>query len=786
MTQKTTDSADPGNDPFLDREREKYGAPVPSREYITDQLQAQARPLARKELAELFGLTDEDALEGLRRRLRAMERDGQLVRNRRNGYVIVDNQELVRGRIRSAADGSGVVHPDRPGPDVYLAPRQMRRLLNGDRVVVRLTGDDDRGRPSGELVEIIEHANREIAGRFYEESGIGFVVPNNKRLHQDLIIPGADRNGAKHGELVTAEVVSQPSERRQPIGRIVEVFGTRIAPGDEVAVAARTHGIPVEWPDGVLSESVTFGDTVPEPSKKGRRDLRNLPLITIDGADARDFDDAVYCEPAAQGWKLLVAIADVGAYVRPGSALDAEAAERGNSVYFPRNVVPMLPETLSNGLCSLNPKVDRLCMVCEMQIDAEGQLKRSRFFEGVMNSWARLTYEEVDAIHNQRDPSLEREHAHVLPHIEHLYEVFHALRRDRERRGAIDFNSNESVIEFTEEGQVADVHPAERTDAHRLIEECMVKANVATARFLRRHKIPALYRVHEPPGEERLQNLRQFLAQAGLKLGGGDEPAPADYGALMEQIRTRPDRHLIETIMLRSMMAAEYRPDNGGHFGLALDAYAHFTSPIRRYPDLIVHRAIKHVLSKAPVESFGYTEDQLVTLGEHCSMTDRRAEEASRDAIMTLKCRFMGDRVGEEFTGVISGVTSFGLFIELDEVFVDGLIHITNLEQDFFHFDPIGHRLVGERTGKEYRLTDRIRIRLAQVNVDDGKLDFDPVAHPLDADGNPLPGGATTGKGRTKSSRGRQGAGGGKAAGRDGGPPKDRSKGRSRSRQRRR
>lgn len=740
MSKRTSDGADPGNDPYLEREREKYGAPVPSREYITEQLEAQARPLSRKDLAEIFGLgDDEDALEGLRRRLKAMERDGQLVRNRRNGYVVVDNEELVRGRIRSAPDGSGVVHPDRPGSDVYLAPREMQQLLNGDRVVVRLAGQDKQGRPTGELVEIIEHANREIAGRYYEESGIGFVVPNNKRLHQDLIIPADGRANARHGELVTAEVVNQPSQRRQPIGRIIEVFGTEIAEGDEITVAARTHGIPVEWPEEVLAESEQFGTEVPEANKKGRRDLRDLPLVTIDGADARDFDDAVYCEPLKDGWKLLVAIADVAAYVTVGSPLDTEAAERGNSVYFPRNVVPMLPEVLSNGLCSLNPKVDRLCMVCEMHIDQAGDLKDAAFFEGVMNSAARLTYEEVDAIEQHRDPSLRREHADLLPHLEHLYGAFHAMRRDREKRGAIDFDSSESVLEFTEEGQVADIHPAERTDAHRLIEECMVKANVATARYLRRHRIPALYRVHEPPALERLQNLRQFLEQTGLKLGGGDEPTPADYAALISEIRQRSDRHLVETIMLRSMMAAEYRPDNAGHFGLALDAYAHFTSPIRRYPDLIVHRAIKHILSGEPVTSFQYTEDQLVTVGEHCSMTDRRAEEASRDAIMTLKCRFMADRVGGEFTGVISGVTSFGLFVELDELFVDGLIHITNLEQDFFHFDPIGHRLVGERTGKEYRLTDRIRVRLMKVNVDDGKLDFDPVAHPLGPDGEPLP-----------------------------------------------
>jgi len=754
MTKHIPESADPLQDPYLDRERQKYDSPVPSREFITQQIEEQARPLSRRELGELFGLEDEDDLEGLRRRLKAMERDGQLVRNRRNGYVLVDNEELVRGRIRAAADGSGVVHPDRPGPDVFLAPRQMRRLLNGDRVVVRLTGDDERGHRSGELVEIIEHANQAIAGRYYEESGIGFVVPNNKRLHQDLIIPGAERHGARHGELVTAEVVSQPSERRQPIGRVVEVFGTQIAPGDEVAVAARTHGIPTEWSEEALAESEAFGDSVPEASKANRRDLRQTPLITIDGADARDFDDAVYCEPTADGWQLLVAIADVGAYVKPGSALDQEAAERGNSVYFPRTVVPMLPEALSNGLCSLNPKVDRLCMVCEMQIDREGELRRSRFFEGVMNSWARLTYEEVDAIHHHRDPSLRREHADLLKHIKHLYEVFGALRRDRERRGAIDFNTSESVIEFTSEGQVADVHPAERTDAHRLIEECMVKANVATARFLNRHRVPTLYRVHEPPAEERLKNLREFLGQTGLTLGGGEEPSPADYATLMEAVARRPDRHMVESVMLRSMMAAEYRPDNAGHFGLALDAYAHFTSPIRRYPDLIVHRGIKHVLAKRPADAFEYTEDQLVTVGEHCSMTDRRAEEASRDAIRTLKCRFMSNRIGEEFTGVVSGVTSFGLFIELDAVFVDGLIHITNLEQDFFHFDPIGHRLIGERTGKEYRLADRIRIRLAQVNVDDGKLDFEPVAHPLDADGNPLPEKAgSAGRGKPKRSQ---------------------------------
>jgi len=764
MPKKSTHGADPAQDPYLEREREKYDEPVPSREFLLEQLQKQRKPLSRKDFAELFGLTSEDALEGLRRRLRAMERDGQVVRNRRGGYVVVDNEDLVRGRVRAGPEGTGVLRPDRPGDDVFLSPREMRNLLHGDRIIVRIVGLDDHGRPAGELVDVLERANDQVTGRYFEECGVGFLVPNNKRLHQDLIIPPDYRGEACNGQLVVAEVLSQPSHRRQPIGRVIEVFGEHIEPGSEIDVAARVHGIPVEWPQAALAESEGFGAEVPEAAKAGRRDLRKLPLVTIDGADARDFDDAVYCEPTASGWKLLVAIADVAHYVRNGSALDREAAERGNSVYFPRNVVPMLPEALSNGLCSLNPKVDRLCMVCEMQIGKEGQLKRSRFYEGVMNSAARLTYEDADAIHGRRDPSLRRQFRGLLKHIDNLFQVYRALRKERERRGAIDFDTTESVLEFDDQGQVRAIHPAERLETHKLIEECMVKANVATARFLRRHRIPALYRVHEPPSEERRENLRKFLAQIGLRLEGGDEPKPKDYSRLMERVRGRPDRHLIETVMLRSMMAAEYRPDNGGHFGLALDAYAHFTSPIRRYPDLVVHRAIKHILSGAEPEAFEYHEDHLVTLGEHCTMTDRRAEEATRDATMTLKCRYMSDQIGNAFNGVVSGVTSFGLFVELDDLYVDGLIHITNLEQDFFHFDPIGHRLIGERTGKEYKLTDRIRVRVARVDVDERKLDFEPVAHPLGPNGEVLEGSEIK---RREGGGRRRGAGkGGKRRGR--------------------
>lgn len=736
MTEKHC--ANRADDPYLERERRKYDRPVPSREFILDKLTEQACPLDQTQLAELFALTEPDELEGLRRRLRAMERDGQLIRNRRRGYVIVDNHGLIRGRVRAAVEGSGWLKPDRPGAELYLPPRVMRSLLHGDRAVVRLVGVDRRGRPEGELVEVLERANEHVAGRYYEESGVGFIVPVSRHIHQDIIVPAAEGNGAAHGQLVVAEILSQPAKRRQPIGRVVEVLGDHIEAGQETIVAAHTHGIPTEWPEEVNKTLEGLSDHVPEAAKQGRVDLRQLPFVTIDGASARDFDDAVYAEPMANGWRLYVAIADVAHYVDSGTALEREAAKRGNSVYFPRSVVPMLPAVLSNGLCSLNPQVDRLCVVCDMQISREGALRRSRFYEAVMRSRARLTYDEVTGLHEERDPTLRRRRRGLLKHLDQLFCVYRALRKERERRGAIDFETTESTIEFDSAGEIRAIQPARRTEAHRMIEECMVKANVAAARFLRRHKMATLYRVHEPPEEGRLEKLRAFLAQTGLRLSGRDKPRPKDFARLIERVRERPDRHLIETVLLRSMMAAEYRPDNAGHFGLALDAYTHFTSPIRRYPDLIVHRAIKHALAGGRPEAFEFSHDQLMALGEHCSMTDRRAEEASREAVMTLKCRYMAGRVGEEFPGVISGVTAFGLFVELDEIHVDGLIHVTSLESDYFHFDPIGHCLVGERTGKEYRLADRLRVQVAQVSVDERKLDLVLVAHPLDADGNPI------------------------------------------------
>lgn len=735
---RPTDIVDPRSDPNLDRERQKYDNPVPSREFILDLLEEQARPLTREELGELFTLSDEDALEGLRRRLIAMERDGQLIRNRRGGYLPVDHEELIRGRVIGHAEGYGWLAPDVGGERIFLSPRDMRRAMHGDRAVVQVIGLDPQGKPEGKLVEVLTRANRTIVGRYFNESGVGFVVPQNRRLHLDIMIPAGEEGDVTDGQLAVVELQQHPGPRTQPIGRIIQVLGEHISPGTEVHTAALTHDIPTEWPADVLEQVAAIPDHVTPEAMDGRIDLRNVPLVTIDGADARDFDDAIFCEQTPTGWRLLVAIADVSHYVQPGTPLDREGRQRGNSVYFPGEVVPMLPEKLSNGLCSLNPRVDRLCMVSEMLIGRDGQIRRSRFFRAVMRSRARMLYDVVARIVVEQDSALRERYSDLLPHLENIYSLYKALRKARSKRGAIDFESTETQIIFDEHGSIQAIEPSERNDAHKVVEECMLAANMATARYLRRHRIPALFRVHEGPDADRLDNLRQFLAGVGLQLGGGDSPQARDYAKLMEQVKQRPDRKMVQAIMLRSLQQAVYHPDNVGHFGLAMEEYAHFTSPIRRYPDLQVHRAIGHVLDGGKAANFPMNKDEMLSLGEHCSMTERRADEATRDALMIMKCHFMRDRIGEEFDGVITGVTGFGVFIELADVYVDGLVHVTALENDFFHFDPIRHQLTGERSGVVYRLTDRVRIKLAQVNPDERKIDLAMLGK-LDEHGNLAP-----------------------------------------------
>ncbi len=754
------------DDPHHAREAEKYDRPVPSREFILQRLEDLAQPLTREELAEHFEVTDEDGLEGLRRRLIAMERDGQLVRNRRGGYIPVDHEELIRGRIIGHGEGYGWLVPDVGGERIFLSPRDMRRVLNGDRAVVQIIGLDQKGQPEGKLVEVLSRANRTLVGRYFFESGVGFVVPQNRRLHLDVIVPEPDAGGAKPNELVLVELQQQPSQRSQPVGRVMQVLGEHIRPGDEIITAALTHDIPTEWPDEVLREAAAVPDTVQASSLADRVDLRNVPLVTIDGADARDFDDALYCEPTANGWRLLVAIADVSHYVQPGAPLDKEARTRGNSVYFPGRVIPMLPEKLSNGLCSLNPDVDRLCMVCEMLISKTGEIRRSRFFRAVMRSHARMLYDVVARIVVDQDAEMRARYQELLPQLDNLYQLFGALRQARERRGAIDFDSTETQILFNADGGIEDIVPTERNDAHKLVEECMLAANMATARFLRRHRIPTLFRIHEGPDGDRLDNLRLFLSGVGLSLGGGDTPEASDYARLMEQIKSRPDKALIQTIMLRSLQQAVYHPDNAGHFGLAMQEYAHFTSPIRRYPDLLVHRAIGHVIDGGKAADFPINKDEMLSLGEHCSMSERRADEATRDAVMIMKCHYMRDQVGGAYDGVVTGVTGFGIFVQLDQVFVDGLVHVTSLDNDFFHFDPVNHRLSGERSGITYSLTDRVRVQLAKVDPDERKIDLELIGR-YDAAGEfqeVQQGGGGDGR---KPKRGpRKGAGGRKPGGR--------------------
>jgi ribonuclease R len=712
-------------DPQAAREAERYSRPVASREYIQQIIAARQVPCTQERLEQLLKLTEADDREALRRRLAAMVRDGQLVQNRLEGFLPVDERNMVRGRVIAHPDGFGFLHPDSGGEDLFIPPKQMRALLHDDRAVMRVTGIDRRGRREAALVDVIDRANTRVVGRLHYQGGIAHVVADNKRITQELLIPADAIGGALEGQIVVVEITEQPTKHHPPIGRITEVLGEKMDPGMEIDIAIVSHGIPDSWNDDLLQEAAALGKEVTEFDKQGRLDLRDKALVTIDGEDARDFDDAVYCEQNGSGWRLYVAIADVSHYVKQNSALDTEAALRGTSVYFPQRVIPMLPEAISNGLCSLNPKVDRLCMVCILDIDGSGQVKQHRFHEAVMRSQARLTYTEVAAALIQREIAARKQLAGLLPHLERLYALYKLLQKRRDKRGAIDFDSSETRIIYSADRKIEDIVPLIRNDAHRIIEECMITANIAAAEFLSRRHIPCLYRVHEPPPADKLEDLATFLGELGLKFPRRKTVAPKQLSALLKSIRGRADEHLIQTVVLRSMSQAVYQPNNLGHFGLALETYAHFTSPIRRYPDLMVHRAIRHVLQGGTGDNFPYTSQEVFSLGEHSSMTERRADEATRDAVEWLKCEYLLDKVGQEYDGIISGVTSFGLFIELENIYVEGLAHITSLRKDYYHFDPIAHKLTGERSGQVFQLGDRVRVCISRVSLDERKIDFE-------------------------------------------------------------
>ncbi len=728
MSSKKKRSPKLGQDPHRQREQAKYDSPIASREHILSVLRGDMGPMDFEALADHLQLRSDDDLEALRRRVGAMKRDGQLIQNRRRGLVPVDTEALIAGRISAHPDGFGFVIADDGDKDIYLNGKQMRQVLHGDRVVVCVTGNDHRGRREGRIVDVVERANKSLVGKLIIERGAIVVSPDNKRIHQDLLVPPHELMGAENGDIVVIEITEQPSRRRQAVGKVVEVLGQHLRPGMEIDVALHSHGIPFEWPDAVTDQAASFSTTVPNSAANGRKDVRDLPLVTIDGSDARDFDDAVWCERTDEGWRLLVAIADVAHYVESDSPLDEEAIKRGTSVYFPGRVVPMLPEVLSNGLCSLNPLVDRLCMLCEITITDNGAIRRASFYNGIMRSHARLTYSEVNEMLTDSTSALCTQHKALMPMLEELHRLYAALAALRATRGAIEFDSTETRILFDDEKKISEIVPVVRNDAHKLIEECMILANIAAAAFLEHHEMPTLYRVHHGPKADRLEDLRSFLGLRSLSLGGGESPSALDYASLSQQIKDRPDRLVIQTVMLRSMQQAVYQPKNEGHFGLALTQYAHFTSPIRRYPDLMVHRAIKHVLSRVAKSKFRYSQDSMQSLGESCSATERRAEEASRDVTAWLKCEYMQSHVGSEFPGVVSAVTSFGLFVALKDIHVEGLIHVTNLSRDFYQFDQAAHALIGERTGQQYHLGDAITVQVAAVNLEERKIDFIEIA----------------------------------------------------------
>jgi ribonuclease R len=743
------------DDPHADREAQRYAEPIASREAILQLLGAAEGPMDADALAERLHLTAPDRREALDKRLAAMRRDGQLLQNRRGHLAPAQQLDLIAGTVIANPEGFGFLRPDRidqpgKGDDLFLPPGEMRKVMHGDRVLASVTGVDRRGRSEGAIVEVLERRVTRLIGRFEAEAGICYVVPDDRRIQRNVQIPPDAREGAQHGQLVVCEIVQPPTAQRPPIGRVLTVLGDKLTPSLVVEAAIHGHDLPHEFPPEVLAEASAVPVEVTAAEAAARTDLRAIPLVTIDGEDAKDFDDAVWCEPNRDGFRLLVAIADVSHYVRPGTPLDDEAQRRATSVYFPGFVVPMLPETLSNGICSLKPKVDRLCMVCAMQISRDGEVVDSEFRAAVMNSHARLTYTEVwnaiapegDVLADDRDAALAKI-GPLLPQVQHLHQLYKVLAKARKKRGAIEFESSEVRFVVGPKGEVVQAGMLQRNDAHKLIEECMIAANVEAAKFLLARKVPAPYRIHDKPPESKYADLLEFLKEFKLSLPAWGKVQPGDFTRLLARIRERPDAALLESVLLRSQSLAVYQPDNLGHFGLALEAYAHFTSPIRRYPDLLVHRAIRSALDPKDRAGHAYTPREMATLSLQSSERERRADEAEREVDERYRAAWMEQHVGGQFDGVISGVTSFGLFVELDDSKVNGLVHVTQLANDYYHFDPIRKTLTGERRGREYRLGDRARVVVLKASLEERKIDFRLVeegdAHGVRARSEPKP-----------------------------------------------
>jgi len=711
--------------------KQSRNAPAPARKQILKYLEKRGKPIPEDTLFQEFAVRKGANREALTARLERMQADGQLMVDRRGRFFLPGRVDMIRGRVQGHPDGFGFLIPEQGGEDLFLSAKEMRKVLHGDTALAKVRGVDKRGRQEGTVVEVLGRGNDTVVGRLHVEDGLAFVIPDNQRISQDILIPDNARGDAVDGQIVVAEIMRQPDKRKQPMGRVLEVLGEHMEPGMEIEIAIRKYGIPHEWPVTIDGEVERVRERVEPGAADGRLDLRELPLVTIDGADAKDFDDAVLARPLDDGaWELIVAIADVSHYVEPGSALDQEAYLRGNSVYFPERVVPMLPEVLSNGICSLNPRVERLCFACVMRIDAGGAVADYRFEPAVMRSHARLTYEQVAAVLADEDAGVPAE---LRPRLRDLHALSRVLNQQRVAQGTIDLDIPETRIVFDESRKIQRLEPVRRTEAHRLIEECMLAANVCAADLLSRGKGPGVYRVHERPDRDKIEDARAFLAEFGLSLEGGSEPTPKDFSQILAACQGEPFAHIVQVTLLRSLKQAEYSVELSGHFALGFERYTHFTSPIRRYPDLMVHRLIKHRIGRAPAPPMDH--DALARAMEHCSVTERRADEATRDVTRWLKTEFMLDRVGEEFDGVVSSVVEFGLFVELKELYVEGLVHVTALGEDYYHYDPKRRRLTGEHSGVMFQIGVEVRVRVMRVDLDQAKVDFELIDEPAAGEG---------------------------------------------------
>ena len=713
-------------DPFYERELAKYEDPIPSREYIMQVMVEDSKPIPQKVLLKKLGIRKKSQEKALMFRLRAMVRDGQIILDRRDRWCLTDKTNLIRGRVQALAEGTGFFIPDNGESDMVIPAREMKRVMHGDVIMAYQSGTDRRGRLEIKIHEVLEHAIQTLAGRFYEKDGVFYVEPEHKYFFNHILISPEHILGAHSGQMVIVKIAQYPTVHSMAIGHIQKVLGDYLDPGLEIDVAILNYGIPSQKNSEVLSEEHLVPKAVRAKDIEGRQDLRHLPFVTIDGEDAKDFDDAVCCEPLARGdYRLWVAIADVSHYVQPGSAIDLDALERGNSVYFPGRVVPMLPEVLSNGICSLNPNVDRLCMVAEMVVTPAGKINRSQFYRAVIHSRNRLVYDDVSQwLLEQKAPILTEETWSML---QNLYQVYQTLRNSRIKRGAIELDTVETKVVFDEHRKIEKIVPVIRNEAHKLIEECMLAANVAVASFLSTHASCSVYRVHEQPDEEKIKALQTFLGEFGILPRWKAKLTPKQFQETLDKVRERPEKSVLETIMLRSLKQAQYATENVGHFGLAYPVYTHFTSPIRRYPDLIVHRILGAILDHRHDLDEQFTEEKLNAAATFCSMTERRADEATRDVLTWLKCIYMKDKLGQTFEGTISAVTSFGLFVMINNIYVEGLVHVSALKNDYYQFDAIRHRLVGERTNQVYHLGDPIRVMVARVDADARKIDFELV-----------------------------------------------------------